>query len=56
MQEDHIRQAKFSDLAALVELSELKRIAYQRYQPAFWRKAENSREAQIAYFEKIMDQ
>jgi hypothetical protein len=38
----------------MVGLSEQKRIEYQRYQPAFWRKAKDSREKQIPFFASLI--
>jgi hypothetical protein len=31
-----------------------KRIEYQRYQPTFWRQAQDSREQQIPFFESLI--
>ena len=41
-----IRQARESDVPAMVQLSELKRIEYESYSPIFWRKAADSAEKQ----------
>lgn len=49
-----IRNAQVSDVPALVELSEQKRTQYQQYQPVFWRKAEDSRQKQQAYFTHLL--
>jgi GNAT superfamily N-acetyltransferase len=44
-----IRNAEPGDVPRLVELSEQKRIEYERYQPTFWRKAADSREKQTPF-------
>jgi GNAT superfamily N-acetyltransferase len=44
-----IRNAEPGDVPRLVELSEQKRIEYERYQPTFWRKAADSRERQTPF-------
>lgn len=49
-----IRKARLIDVPPMVDLSEQKRIEYQRYQPTFWRKAEDSREKQIPFFASLM--
>jgi len=49
-----IRRAQQADISALVDLSEQKRLQYQAYQPTFWRKAEDSRTKQHAYFEHLL--
>ena len=49
-----IRKAQLSDVPHMVELSEQKRLQYQRYQPVFWRKAEDSRQVQLTYFEGLV--
>jgi len=45
-----IRPAVETDVPVMVELSERKRMEYERYQPVFWRKAEDSREKQAPFF------
>jgi GNAT superfamily N-acetyltransferase len=49
-----IRRARTADVSRLVDLSEEKRLQYQAYQPRFWRKAPDSREKQLPYFERIL--
>lgn len=44
-----IRKAQATDVSAMVELSEQKRLQYQDYQPLFWRKAADSREKQTPF-------
>jgi len=41
-----IRTATQTDIAAILDLAEARRIQYQEYQPVFWRKAPDSREKQ----------
>lgn len=48
---DSIRQSQPADAAAIVDLSEQKRVQYQAYQPLFWRKAADSREKQTLFLE-----
>lgn len=52
MHPDSIRPARPADLARMVDLSEQKRREYQGYQPRFWRKAADSRERQLPFFER----
>ena len=49
-----IRRARATDVSRLVDLSEEKRLQYQAYQPLFWRKAPDSREKQLPYFERLL--
>lgn len=49
-----VRKALVSDLPAMVDLSERKRTQYESYQPLFWRKAGDSRERQLAFFEHLL--
>jgi hypothetical protein len=51
-----IRQAKRSDVTRMVELAEQKRMQYQSYQPTFWRKAADSRDVQLPFFEGLIAQ
>ncbi len=46
-----IRNAAASDTPQMVDLSEKKRTQYQDFQPLFWRKAADSRERQLPFFE-----
>jgi GNAT superfamily N-acetyltransferase len=39
----------------MVDLSEQKRREYQAYQPRFWRKAADSREKQLPFFERLIE-
>lgn len=55
MAETSIREARSEDAAAMVELSERKRVEYQTYQPRFWRKAADSREKQLPFFERLIE-
>ncbi len=56
MIQGRIRQAHQTDLVALVDLSEQKRLRYQDYQPVFWRKAVDSSVKQHTYFEHLLGQ
>ena len=51
-----IRKARLPDVPHMVGLSEQKRTQYEKYQPAFWRKAEDSREQQTPYFESLLEE
>lgn len=55
MESRNIRKASGSDLARLVELSEIKREEYQDYQPIFWRKAPDSAKHQLNYFHSLLE-
>src|SRR4051794_39434681 len=50
-----IRKARLEDAPAMVELSERKRTEYQSYQPRFWRKAADSREKQLPFFGRLIE-
>ena len=47
-----IRSAEIADAAHMVELSEQKRAEYERHKPNFWRKANDSAQKQLPYFEQ----
>ena len=49
-----VRKAQVDDVAAMVALSEQKRLEYQQLQPHFWRKAADSRERQTPYFARLV--
>lgn len=49
-----IRNAQLADVPHMVDLSEQKRITYERYRPTFHRKAADSRERQIPFFERLI--
>lgn len=49
-----IRDAEVADVPRMVELSERKRTEYERQQPTFWRKAQDSASAQKSYFEHLL--
>ncbi len=51
----NIRPAQLSDVPAMVNLSEQKRMEYQEYQPRFWRKAVDAREKQLPFFEHLIE-
>ena len=51
---NRIRKAQLADVPQLVELSENRRSAYEKYQPIFWRKAEDSHKIQSPYFEQLI--
>ncbi|MEZ4730788.1 MAG: hypothetical protein R3E79_26995 [Caldilineaceae bacterium] len=46
-----VRRATRSDVPHMVDLSEQKRAQYEKYQPLFWRKANDSRAKQLTFFE-----
>ncbi len=52
--EHHIRKALPADVAAMVNLSEQKRIQYSAYQPHFWSKAPDSWERQAAFLPHLL--
>jgi GNAT superfamily N-acetyltransferase len=56
MMEDTIRKAQLSDVPAIVNISEQKRLEYERYQPFFWRKAADSREKHLPWIEHLVKQ
>ena len=47
-----IRKAQLVDVTHMVELSEQKRAQYERHKPNFWRKANDSAQKQLPYFEQ----
>lgn len=47
-----IRKAQLADVACMVELSEQKRTEYEKHKPNFWRKADDSAQQQMPYFEQ----
>ncbi len=47
-----IRKAQLADAAHMVELSEQKRTEYEKHKPNFWRKAHDSAQKQMPYFEQ----
>ncbi|MFM2200158.1 MAG: hypothetical protein RL769_211 [Pseudomonadota bacterium] len=49
-----ISLAKFSDISWMVDLSEIKRSNYQKYQPNFFKKNPNSLLIQSKYFEELL--
>jgi len=49
-----LRRAEGRDVTDMVELAEQRRLHYQRYQPTFWRKAEDSREQHIPFLESLL--
>lgn len=50
-----IRPATKRDLAAIVEMSEARRVQYQAYQPVFWKKAEDSARHALRYMGELVD-
>jgi GNAT superfamily N-acetyltransferase len=52
--DETIREAQASDVPAMVELSEQKRLELQNYQPVFWRKAANSRAKHTPWIERLV--
>ena len=49
-----LRSAENRDITEIVELAEKRRLHYQRYQPKFWRKAQDSREQHIPFLESLL--
>lgn len=49
-----IRTAQETDVAAIVELAEQKRLEYQNYQPVFWKKAADSREKHLDFVSSLL--
>src|SRR5258708_6082508 len=49
-----LRRAEGRDVIEMVELAEQRRLQYQRYQPTFWRKAEDSREQHIPFLASLL--
>ncbi|MBV7336987.1 hypothetical protein KFU94_53920 [Chloroflexi bacterium TSY] len=52
----HIRNAVTADLPRLVVLAEERRIAYQEYQPIFWRKSQISAEVHTSFLENQLNE
>lgn len=50
-----IRSATQTDLPAIVDMAEARRIRYQAYQPVFWRKAPDSREKQLPFLSAFIE-
>jgi hypothetical protein len=46
-----VRNASFEDAAAIAELMRVRRVAYEAYQPTFWREAPDSVEKHIPYLQ-----
>lgn len=46
--------AQINDIPWMVDLSEIKRSDYQKYQPNFWKKNPNSFSIQSKYFEELL--
>jgi hypothetical protein len=53
---DNVRQATVDDVETMVRLSEGERVERERMDPVFFRKAERSVEAQLAYFRWLLPQ
>jgi hypothetical protein len=51
-----VRRATESDLPRMVELSHKRRHQYARYQPVFWRPAEDADEKQVGFFGWLLQQ
>jgi len=49
-----ISLAQINDIPWMVDLSEIKRSDYQKYQPNFWKKNPNSFSIQSKYFEELL--
>jgi len=49
-----IHRAGATDVKAIVELAELRRVQYEKYQPVFWRKAADSQAKQLPYFHELI--
>ncbi|MGE5674998.1 MAG: hypothetical protein ACM3XM_14175 [Mycobacterium leprae] len=52
--ESSIRRAQATDIPAIVQLSELKRVQYETYQPLFWRKAVDSEAKQTLFLQQVL--
>ena len=48
-----VRDATAADAPRCVDLVEARRLEYQRYEPRFWRKAENSAASTLPWFETL---
>ena len=51
---ERIRKAEPEDLEKIVDLCEQKRIEYEGYSPYFWRKAPDSSDRQLEYFQTLI--
>jgi len=51
-----IRRATVSDIDAVVAIIEVQRKQYQKFQPTFWRKANDSAESTKAFFTKLLSE
>ena len=51
-----VRNATKSDIEAAIGLAESTRRQYQKYQPAFWRKAPDSVDKTREYFNKLLEE
>lgn len=49
-----VRPASVAEVPRMVELSRRKRADYARYQPIFWREAEDAAERQATYFNHLI--
>jgi len=49
-----INSAAIKDIKNMVALSDLKRSEYEKYQPQFWKKAENANEIQAKWFKELL--
>lgn len=50
-----IREAQHTDISAMVDLIESRRIQLQSYQPVLWNKAKDSAEKTAAWFEQLIN-
>jgi GNAT superfamily N-acetyltransferase len=50
-----IRRAEATDLPAMLDLAEQRRVEYARYQPRFWNPAPDARLAQSGYFAQLFE-
>jgi ribosomal protein S18 acetylase RimI-like enzyme len=50
----NVREATRDDLDAAVSMIEMRRLAYQRLEPIFWKKADNSASISKSYFERLL--
>jgi GNAT superfamily N-acetyltransferase len=51
-----VRDCRGDDLAAMAAMAEARRIAYEAYEPLFWKKAGNSADMGRAFFEYLLGQ
>jgi GNAT superfamily N-acetyltransferase len=49
-----LRRAESRDVSEMAELAEKRRLHYQRYQPTFWRKAQDSQEQHTPFLESLL--